>query len=251
VDEQKLSDLFQAAVRDVPPASFDERDVATASRRVTARRRSMLAGGSAAVVVLLAVGLVVGGVVFGHNSTSTSASVAAGQANQGQRTFGKNDVAPRAAPGAGHEQNAIPEQGTNFPATTPMQGGAAVGGVGPDAGSTPSGCGPTDGELAVALANELPSAGAPAAAPVTLACPAGARAAGYLVHDGTATGYVFAVLTPAGTPSPAPPAGATTATATAADGAILTVLSEPTSGSPAAPLATRLAAIAHSVAAAL
>ena len=36
-----------------------------------------------------------------------------------------------------------------------MQGGGGTGNAGPTTGSTPGGCGSTDGELAVALANEL------------------------------------------------------------------------------------------------
>ena len=39
MDERKLEALFQDAARAAPPASFDEQDVARASRRVTARRR--------------------------------------------------------------------------------------------------------------------------------------------------------------------------------------------------------------------
>jgi hypothetical protein len=185
VDEQRLSELFQAAAGDGPPASFDETDVAAAARKVTARRRSMLAGGSGLAVVLLAAGLLFGTGVFGHTlregTTSSAGALAApSRSVTNGGTFG--------------HALAGPDVGTprNFPTSTPMQGGGGAGGVGPDAGSTRAGCGPTDGQLAVALANELPAVGAPTANPAGLACVPGSRSATYQV----ASGYVTALLIP-------------------------------------------------------
>jgi hypothetical protein len=252
VDERKLTDLFQSAVRNVPPASFDERDVAAAARRVTVRKRSMIAGGSGFVVVAIAVGVLVGSGTLGHTLRGTSTSAASGAAagqrsDTGQTTFGENK-APRAATGGG-PQDQSPKTGTSFPTTTPMQGGGGVGGVGPAAGSTPSGCGPTDRQLAVALANELASVGAPQGRPASLGCPAGSRTAGYLVHDGTATGYVVAVVTPASAPAPGDATvGTVRAEATGSAGRGITVLSVPSAGSASAPLSGAVIGIANDLA---
>lgn len=249
MDEQKLTGLFQSAVRDVPPASFDERDVAVAAKRATARRRMALAGGGAFVIAVLAVGLVVGGGILGRDplgtTTSSAGSAADGRAPAaaGRSTFG-NNAAPRASGGQAQEQ--VP----SFPTATPLQGGGGVGGVGPGAGGTPSGCGPTDRELAVALANELSSVGAPPqAVPAGVSCPSGSRAAAYLVHDGTDAGYIVAVVTPAGKPAAADPAnGAARAVVPASGGRQVTVLSVPASVGALAPLTGGLIGFASDLA---
>ncbi|HEY0806202.1 MAG TPA: hypothetical protein VGD84_14100, partial [Pseudonocardiaceae bacterium] len=124
-----------------------------------------------------------------------------------------------------------------------------VGGVGPGAGGTPSGCGPTDSELAVALANELASVGAPPATTPGLTCPAGARSAGYLVHDGSASGYIVAVVTTPGESVPNDTAvGAAKASAPASKGRTVTVLSVPAAGSPSAPLSGAIFGMAQDLA---
>ena len=251
MDEQKLRDLFASAVRDAPPASFDEADVATESRRVTTRRRRAMLGGSSVAVVVIAAGLVFGTGVLGHNLGGTGTDSASGTA-QGQSTFGRNAVGPRTDnQGGNHAQNEVPNAGTSpgFPTTTPLQGGGTVGGVGPGAGGTPSGCGPTDGKLAVALANELAAVGAPEAMPAGLSCAAGSRSAGYLVHDGSASGYVVAVVTSSGQAAPTETnVGAAKASAPASGGRTVTVLSVPAAGSPDAPLSGAIFGMAEDLA---
>lgn len=189
MDEHKLAELFQSAVRETPPASFDDRDVAAASDRITRRRRQALAGGGGVVVVAaLAVGLFYGVSGLGQTLNRSSAGMAANAPAQQSDTARSNLNAAPFAHRAG---------GTGFPSESPMQGGEASGKVGPGADSTSQGCGPTDRKLAVALANELPSVGAQAANPAGLACPAGTRSATYTVSGGTVT----ALLVPPDTAS--------------------------------------------------
>ncbi|MDA3629876.1 hypothetical protein [Saccharopolyspora oryzae] len=59
MDESKLEELFRDSVQSVPPASFDEHDVARASRRITARRRMTAVGGT-----VVAAGVLAGGVAL-------------------------------------------------------------------------------------------------------------------------------------------------------------------------------------------
>jgi len=233
VDEQKLTGLFQSAVRDAPPASFDVHDVALAAaaeKRATMRRRTWILGGSGFIVDFIAVGLVLGGGTLGDSLRGTSASSGAAAG----RSTVDNNLAPRVSGGQAQKQG----NGTDFPTATPLQGGGGVGGVGPGAGGTPGGCGPTDRELAVALARELSSVGAPPqAAPTSVSCPAGSRVAAYLVHDGSDTGYIVAVVTPAGKPAASDSVnGAARAVQPAGGGRQITVLSVPASASAVAPL---------------
>jgi hypothetical protein len=60
VDERKLEKLFHDTVRTVPPATFDENDVARRAHQVTVRRRRVALGGTVAVAVVLAGGVGVG-----------------------------------------------------------------------------------------------------------------------------------------------------------------------------------------------
>jgi hypothetical protein len=247
VDEQRLGELFRAAAGDTPPATFDERDIATKSRQVTQRRRSLIAGGGGLAVVVLAVGLLLGTGVFGHTLGRGPASSAAGALAPEHTATGGHTFAP--ALGA---PNVVGPRGSSFPPTAPMQGGAPGGEAGHGAGSTHAGCGPTDRELAVALAGELPSVGAPVAGPATLTCPPGSRTAAYLVPDGSTTGYVIAVLAPR---------SATGQVRDTASGSLaydipsrsgrwtLYVVSQPTGGRAAGPLAARLAGYGQSLAA--
>jgi hypothetical protein len=245
VDEQKLTGLFQSAVRDAPPASFDVHDVAIAAaaeKRATMRRRTWILGGGGFVVAFLAVGLILGGGTLGDALRGTSSAGSAA----GQSTVG-NNLAPRVS---GGQVQRVPGNGTGFPTATPLQGGGGVGGVGPGADGTPGGCGPTDGQLAVALANELSSVGAPPqAAPASIGCPAGSRVAAYLVHDGSDVGYVVAVVTPAGKPTAGDAAiGVARAVAPASGGRQITVLSVPAAAGATAPLTGGLFGIAEDLA---
>jgi hypothetical protein len=245
VDEHKLTGLFQSAVRDAPPASFDMRDIAMAARaakRATMRRRTWIIGGGGFVVVFLAAGLVLGGGTLGDALRGTSSAGSAA----GQSTVG-NNLAPGVSGGLAQR---VPGNGTGFPTATPLQGGGGVGRVGPGADGTPGGCGPTDGKLAVALANELSSVGAPPqAAPASIGCPPGSRVAAYLVHDGSDSGYVVAVVTPAGKPTAGDGAlGVARAVAPASGGRQVTVLSVPASAGATAPLTGGLFGIAQDLA---
>jgi hypothetical protein len=246
VDEHKLTGLFQSAVRDAPPASFDVRDVAMAAaaeKRTTMRRRTWIIGGSGFVVAFLAVGLVLGGGTLGDALRGTSsASSGAGSNSPAGRNLGSGVS-------GGQAQARVPNE-TGFPTATPLQGGGGVGGVGPGAGGTPSGCGPTDGQLAVALANELSSVGAPPhAAPASVTCPTGSRVAAYLVHDGSDTGYIVAVITPRGQPAAGDAVnGAARAVQPTSDGRQVTVLSVPLSASSPAPLSGGLIGFAFDLA---
>lgn len=132
-----------------------------------------------------------------------------------------------------------------------MQGGGGTGGTGPGAGSASLRCGPTDRELAVALANELPSVGGPNnATPADLNCPSGSRAAAYPVHDGTRSGVVEVVLLPANQAkaSPGAPADAAIGLARAKSGAWVLVVSEPRQGSAGPPFVGRVSTIAQNLA---
>jgi len=252
MDEQKLRDLFSSAVRDVPPASFDESDVAAASKRITIRKRSVFAGGGVVVVAAIVVGLVIGGGSLGHN-LGGGTSNAAGAAAAAPTTFGRNDVGPRTdTPGGGKAQQQVPNesQGSSL-TTTPKQGGGLVGGVGPGAGGAPSGCGPADRELAVALANELASVGAPESFPRSgLQCSASVGIASYYVIDGQATGFIVAIVTNAGQPAPSDTsAGSARISAQDKQGRTVTVLSVPVPGSPSAPFSGALFGMAEDLAA--
>jgi hypothetical protein len=249
VDEEKLADLFKAAVADPPPASFTEHDIAAKSRQVTKQRRAALAGGGGLVVVILAVGLLLGTGVFGH--TSGGSTLAGGPAGGAQRSDGSfGNVVPGLASGnAG--PNAISP--THFPGSTPKQGGGENGGVGSDAGGTHAGCGPTDRQLAVALANELPSAGAPVATPAALACIPGTRTATYHVHvGGSPNGYITALLVPVNAPTlfSDHAKGTSGDTGPARSGKwTVVVLSQPTGGAASGPVANQIAGIQKALAA--
>ena len=190
MDEQRLSELFKTAAGDAPPASFDVTDVTARSRRATVRSRSVLAGGSALAVVVVAIGLVFATGGFGHPAGGSG--VAAGVASpnsSGRGPFSHSLAGPDAV---------TPSHG--FPTSSPVQGGGSAGGVGPGADGTRSGCGPADRKLAVALASELPAAGAtvdqPVPTPAVFRCPPDGRAATYAVHAGSVTGTVTVALVP-------------------------------------------------------
>lgn len=180
MDEQKLTELFRSAVRDTPPASFDDRDVAAAADRITRRRRQALMGGGGVVtVVALLVGLFYGFSALGHNGGGASAGSAAFAPAQQSDTSGTR---LNSGPFAQREG------GSGFPSESPLQGGDSKGKVGPGADSTSQGCGPTDRELVDALASKLPSVGARVAAlPAGVTCPTGTRSATVVVPGGTVT----------------------------------------------------------------
>jgi hypothetical protein len=243
VDERKVADLFRAAAGDAPPASFDEHDVAAASRRATQRRRSMLAGGGGLAVVIVAFVVLLGTGVFGHTLRGGTPTAASAQSGQRGAPFGQHSLA------GPQEGTARPEvRGPNsFPTTPPVQGGGGVGGVGPGAGSTLAGCGPTDRELAVALASALPSVGAPTSPPAAIVtCDRPTRSASYLVTDGQHTGYVTALLLPAGDPGHYSAIDGSRAESVHSTSGrwLVTVVSGPAGAGGVPPLTDRLSAIA-------
>ncbi|PKW13239.1 hypothetical protein [Saccharopolyspora spinosa] len=74
MDERKLEELFRDSVQSVPPSSFDEHDVARASRRITARRRMAAVGGTVVAAAVLVGGVGLGTGLFGQSETSHVAS---------------------------------------------------------------------------------------------------------------------------------------------------------------------------------
>lgn len=252
MDEKKLADLFQSVVADPPPASFDERDVALAAKRADAVRRSrMVGGGALGVVVLAVVGVFLVTGNFGHTSGSGVAAGAGAALAQRSTSNSNGQVFPPLAATNGGPRVISP---THFPHSTPKQGGGEGGRAGP-AGGTHAGCGPTDAELAVALANELPSVGAKTPVPTAVSCPDGSRSAAYVVHNtttGAGDGTVVAILVPVdavglfsdGTPGLAGDTGRSHS-----GRYTVVVLSEPTDGSTTAPLAAQLATVQHALAA--
>ncbi|MEU6268843.1 hypothetical protein [Saccharopolyspora shandongensis] len=74
MDERKLEELFRDSVQAVPPASFDESDVAQASRRITARRRMAALGGTVVAAAVLVGGVGLGTGLFESSSSSNFAS---------------------------------------------------------------------------------------------------------------------------------------------------------------------------------
>ncbi len=247
MDDDQLAQLLHDAVPDAPPATFDADDVLTTSRRLTARRRSLVRGASMAAVMLLAAGLLTGlGVVglgwFGH-------TVGGGVSSAGPEIVN----GPAASPLFGSEsRRAGPNAERNdVPATPPMQGGGVAGSVGPSADNTPGGCGSTDGELAVALAGELPSVGgAPTPTSVPAAdCPSDARSGvAYAVRDNGVNGVVVAVLRYGTDGTALPVTGPVQASARTRSGNTITVLSQAQPAGGATPFAAKLPSIANSLA---
>ncbi|MEV0705347.1 hypothetical protein AB0I53_46580 [Saccharopolyspora sp. NPDC050389] len=214
MDEHKLEELFRDSVQSVPPASFDERDVAQASRRITARRRVAALGGTVVAAAVLVGGVGVGTGLFGA-STDNVAS------------------------------NSTPETAS----ISPRVDGPGV------LGDRSGRCGP-DAQLAAAVTKQLPEAAG--TAPVASdPCPSGAKTASFVLRDGTSTGSVTAIVSPAGAVSPEQstpgdvrrPDGTEQSVRKARSGKLVVVLSDPDTGSPAAPYSARIASIAGDLAA--
>lgn len=214
MDERKLEELFRDSVRSVPPASFDERDVARAARRITARRRVAAAGGAVVAAALLAGGIGVGTGLFTQSSSN---------------------VASQSEP-----EVASISPSTEKPGILEHRSG---------------GCGP-DAQLAAAVTKQLPEAAG--TAPVAASsCPLGSKAASFAVREGGSAGSVTVIVSPVGAVSPDQakpgdsrlPDGTEQSVRKTRSGKLVMVFSDPDAGSPAAPYATRLAAIAGDLAA--
>lgn len=235
MDEQELKSLFSAVPGDVPPPTFTTSDVVTESKRQTLRRRNRIAvGGSAAILVLAGFGVF--GVLSGLNlelgpkgASSNDAAVAQSDAGAGQ-------------PRPSSERPLVEGGSPNFATPPPQQGGSGTAKTGPAADGA-FGCEKVDGELATALAGELPAHVTPAMATVGDACSTGARAAGFPVPGGT----ISAALYPVGTPTSALPDGVMKVSAITRSGGWLVLLSKPDPGGQA-PYATELQQFANDLA---
>jgi hypothetical protein len=249
VDEKKLAELFNDAVRDVPPASFDAGGIRKASHRATVKRRNSIVAGSALAFVLLAGGTVTTLALSGELANPTAATApalgSAPMADDGTMDAEGNAQHP-AAPVPRSEELSAQKDNRSGP---PKQGGTPTGNAG-GAGSAPSGC-RADRELAAALAGELPAAASRIGVAIPFGCPAGSLAAAYAVTDGDRQGTISIVVVPDGVePGIAPMGGNVdgyvSAQAQAASGALVYIVSQPASGSQA-PLVDDIARYAAEV----
>jgi hypothetical protein len=250
VDDDRLAQLLHDAVQDSPPATFDADDVLTESRRLTSRRRSLIRNGTMGAVILVAAGLLTGlGVVsfgsFGHTVSNSAGSAAPADSAMNNQGSSGNEFHPNARVGNG------PKAESNVPESSPMQGGGGTGNAGPTTGSTPGGCGSTDGELAVALANELPSVGDPKPTTVPSAdCPAGTTSAAAMsVTDHGAPGVIIALVRPASAAQIQTGGGVGRANSNPTPRHnVVTVLSQPQTAGGAIPFQTQLLTVAQRLA---
>ncbi|GAA4857989.1 MULTISPECIES: hypothetical protein [Saccharopolyspora] len=213
MDDRELRELFREAVSAAPESSFDERDVARASRRITARRRIAAAGGTFAAAAVLVGGLGWATGMFGGDQQQTAA------------------VAQRTAP---------PPAESTGPGVLmePMTRSAA--------------CGPPDAQLAAAVAAELPAVAATSPVPADGPCPPGTRAAKFVLRDGAAAGTVTVSVVPSPEGAEATdvrhPDGAQEAVRQTRSGQRLVVVSRPDAGS-TAPYGERIPLLAGDLAA--
>ncbi|GAB3140581.1 hypothetical protein GCM10027258_21850 [Amycolatopsis stemonae] len=235
MDEQELRSLFSAAPGDAPSPTFTQDDVVRESRRQTVRRRNRITTGvSAAALVVVGFG------AYGLLSGGTPASVTS--ASDGA-------LSSQSGPGSGQPgmTPARPEIGgesPNFSSEPPRQGGDQGGKTGPLAEGA-SGCEQVDGELAIALAGELPAHVAVAQAVPGGACSTAARSAGFPVPGGDISAAVY----PKGIPVvfKSQPAGTVTARVATASGGSLVLVSVPAAGA-TAPYAGQVEQFAHDLA---
>ena len=249
MDDDRLAQLLHDAVQDAPPATFDADDVLTTSRRLTARRRSLVRNGTMGAVILVAAGLLTGlGVVsfgsFGHTVSNSAGGAGPDDVTMNNQGSSDNEFHPNARIGNG------PKAESNVPESSPMQGGGGIGNAGPMTGSTPGGCGSTDGELAVALANELPSVGDPKPTTVPSAdCPAGTTsAAAVTVTDHGSSGLIIALVRPASAATDQPAGVARSTSLPTQHQNVVTVLSQPRQAGGIIPFQAQLPTIAQHLA---
>lgn len=223
MDERTVANLLRDAADDVPQATFDEDDIASRSRALN-RKRHRIVAGSALAGVIVVCGGVAAGLGLGHTGGAQPMSVAGGTPSA---------QAPARTPGG---KASVLE----LPVGPSLQGDGSTGKV----GSQP-GCRQADGELAAALAAELPSAASPQ--PPAFQCPAGSRFAGYATSNGVLSVLVIPGAQPRTNPLTSLPRGATSVTVPTAHGGTLYLVSEPFNGATATPadqlhpLAQRLA----------
>ncbi|WP_086851707.1 hypothetical protein [Amycolatopsis kentuckyensis] len=235
MDEQELRSLFSAAPPDAPSPTFSRDDVVRESRRQTLRRRNRITTGvSAAALVVVGFG------AYGMLSGGTPKSMTAATDSGVSAESGPGAVQP----GDGSMRPQVGGESPNFPAQPPQQGGAGDGKTGQLAEGA-SGCAQVDGELAIALAGELPGH-----VIVTQAVPGGAcstvsRSAGFPVPGGEVAAAVY----PKGIPEvfKSQPAGTVTARVGTASGGVLVLVSVPSAGA-AAPYAGQVDQFARDLA---
>ncbi|WIX86567.1 hypothetical protein [Amycolatopsis sp. DG1A-15b] len=234
MDEQELRSLFSAAPPDVPSPTFTTDDVVRESRRQTARHRNRITAGVSAVALVVA-GFGAYGVLSGGTPKSMTATSDNGAAQAGPGS---------AQPGDGSMRPQIGGESPNFPAQPPQQGGAGDGKTGQLAEGA-SGCEQVDGELATALAGELPGHFAADQAVPGGACSTVSRSAGFPVPGGEVAAAVY----PKGIPEvfKSQPAGAVTARVGTASGGVLVLVSVPSAGT-AAPYAGQVDRFARDLA---
>jgi len=233
MDEQELRSLFSAAPGDTPEPSFTQGDVVRESRRQTVRRRNRLTAGVGAVVLVVA-GFGAYGQLSGDIPKSMTAADNAAPA-QASPDSGQ--------PGDGSMRPQVGGESPNFPAQPPQQGGVGEGKTGHLAEGA-SGCEQVDGELAIALAGELPGHFAAQAVPGG-ACSTVSRSAGFQVPGGEVAAAVY----PKGIPEvfKSQPAGTVTARVGTASGGVLVLVSVPSTGA-AAPYAGQVDQFARDLA---
>lgn len=235
MDEQELRSLFSAAPPDAPEATFSQDDVVRESHRQTVRRRNRItAGVSAAALVVVgfgAYGVLSGGTPQALTSADNGAMVS--QSGPGSGQPGLSPARPEVGGGS-----------PNFSSEPPRQGGDQGGKTGQLAEGA-SGCEQVDGELAIALAGELPGHVAGTPAVPGGACSTGSRSAGFPVPGGEVSAAVY----PKGIPVvfKSQPAGTVTARVVTASGGSLVLVSVPSSGA-AAPYASQVDAFARDLA---
>ncbi|WP_246110377.1 hypothetical protein [Saccharopolyspora dendranthemae] len=202
-------------MRAVPPASFDEGDVSTASRRITARRRmTATAGGTVVAAAVLVGGIGVGAGWFSPSSDTVASPPPA--------------VPLTAAPGPRIESTGGTPRSTGCQPDAAVV--AAVASALPEAGSsTPTSvrsC-PTGAKAAAFSLRD----GATAGRVTVVISPAGAAQAGQSTPGDVQR-----------------PDGAQQSVRKARSGKLVVVLSEPESGSPGAPFVSRVANVAGDLA---
>ncbi|EOD65903.1 hypothetical protein [Amycolatopsis vancoresmycina] len=233
MDEQELRSLFSAAPPDAPPPAFTRDDVVRESRRQTVRRRNRLTAGLGAVVLIVA-----GFGVYGVTSGGNPGSLTAAKDNAGQ-----SDAAS-GQPGDGPMRPQIEGESPNFSSQVPQQGGPGEGKTGQLAEGA-SGCEQVDGELATALAGELPGHVVATQAVPGGACSTVTRSAGFPVPGGEIAAAVYPKGIPVAYKSQ--PAGTVTAQVGTASGGVLVLVSVPSAGA-SAPYASQVDRLAHDLA---
>jgi hypothetical protein len=235
MDEQELRSLFSAAPPDAPEPTFSQDDVVRESRRQSARRRNRITTGVSAAA-LVVVGFGAYGVLSGGTPESLTSADNGALSSQSGPGSGQPGLSP-ARPEVGGES-------PNFSSEPPRQGGDQGGKTGQLAEGA-SGCEQVDGELAIALAGELPGHVAGTPAVPGGACSTGSRSAGFPVPGGEVSAAVY----PKGIPVvfKSQPAGTVTAQVATASGGSLVLVSVPSSGA-TAPYASQVDAFAHDLA---